>query len=68
MRVIGMTIGSMVKAIYDKAINSAAISGTFEVAEAAEVPGLAKLLLTISKKGSTITISSVVIPPALEKQ
>ena len=65
----GMTIGSMVKAIYDKVINSAAISGHLRGGRSRGGSGTGEVTFNNIKKGSTITISSVVIPPpVLEKQ
>lgn len=59
----GMTIGSMVKAIYDKVINSAAISGHLRGGRSRGGSGTGEVTFNNIKKGSTITISSVVIPP-----
>ena len=58
----GMTIGSMVKAIYDKVINSAAISGHLRGGRSRGGAGTGEVTFNNIKKGSTITISSVVIP------
>lgn len=58
----GMTIGSMVKAIYDKVINSAAISGHLRGGRSRGGSGTGEVTFNNIKKGSTITISSVVIP------
>ena len=58
----GMTIGSMVKAIYDKVINSAAISGHLRGGRIRGGSGTGEVTFNNIKKGSTITISSVVIP------
>ena len=57
-----MTIGSMVKAIYDKVINSAAISGHLRGGRSRGGSGTGEVTFNNIKKGSTITISSVVIP------
>lgn len=63
----GMTIGSMVKAIYDKVINSAAISGHLRGGRSRGGSGTGEVTFNNIKKGSTITISSVVIPSGAEE-
>ena len=52
----GMTIGSMVKAIYDKVINSAAISGHLRGGRSRGGSGTGEVTFNNIKKGSTITI------------
>lgn len=58
-----MTIGSMVKAIYDKVINSAAISGHLRGGRSRGGSGTGEVTFNDVKKGSVITISSVTVPP-----